>query len=104
MSKTTNRPDPLIALADMQIITCESLQRIRAVAKCALRSLETESGVRDLEAIAWALKSIILDADIASMDVSQEAENHGIQNIDEAFERRFLASTAAHSKTQVAKG
>lgn len=48
--------------------------------------------------------SIIRDADMASMDVSQEAEHDRIQNIDDALERRFLAGNGAHSKTQMAKG
>jgi hypothetical protein len=95
MTKPTNEITAtkklLISLENMSDLARGSLSRIRGIAKCALFAMETDSGVRDLEAIAEALKAIILDADMSHNDVGCEAENHGIQTIDKDWERRLHA-------------
>ncbi len=89
INETTTDQTLLISLENMSCTALGALARIRGIAKCALRAMETDSGVRDLEAIAEALKAIILDADMAHNDVGCEAENHGIQTIDKDWERRL---------------
>jgi hypothetical protein len=81
-------------LVDMHALTNGAFSRIRGVAQCALRALETEGGVRDLESIAQALSAIALEAELAHNDMSMEAERHGIQTIDAAWERRLKAMHA----------
>lgn len=81
----------LIALEDMHCLAAGSLARIRGIARCAMHSLETESGARDLEALAQALQAIILDAEMTHNDVACEAENHGIQTVDPRWLKRLNA-------------
>lgn len=90
-NEITREQKLLSSLDEMHSFASGSLARIRGIAKCALRSLETEDGVRDLAALADALKAIIMDADMTHNDVSCEAENHGIQTIDPAWLKRLNA-------------
>lgn len=81
----------LNTIETMEALASGSLSRIRGIAKCALRALETESGARDLESIAEALQSIILDADMTHNDVGCEAEHHGIKTVDPSWMNRLQA-------------
>ena len=96
MAKTTNEPTTEKSLRDsldnMHALANGALSRIHGMARCALRALETEAGVRDLECIAEVLNAIAIDADMAYNYVAVEAENHGIQTTDAAWERRLKAT------------
>jgi hypothetical protein len=101
MPNPTNEQALLNSLIDMHARSSGALERIRGIARCILRALETEAGVRDLESIADALKAIIMDADCAANDVAVEAETHGIQTTDAAWHRRLAAMPhGAESSTQ----
>lgn len=109
MEQSTNQITPESKLFDslemMHCLASGSLSRIRGIAKCALRSLETDTGARDLEAIAEALKAIVLDADMTHNDVGCEAEEHGIQTIDEGWSKRLTAmANAARFSQSVMRG
>lgn len=94
-NEITTEQKLLSSLEDMHNIASESLSRIKGISKCALRSLETESGARDLEALAEALTAIILDADMAHNDVGCQAEAHGIQTVDQSWLKRLAAMPRA---------
>lgn len=91
MAETQNEQNLLSSLTDMHALSSGAFQRIRGIARCALRSLETESGARDLESIADALTAIAMEAAACHNDVSVEAERHSIQTIDVAWRRRLEA-------------
>lgn len=99
MEKTTNEPTTENSLRNsldnMHALANGALSRIHGMARCALRALETEAGVRDLECIAEVLIAIAIDADMAYNDVGAEAERHGIQTINAAWERRLKAMHSA---------
>lgn len=86
------------SLTDMHSLASGALSRIRGVARCALRSLETETGARDLEAIAEALTAIALEADMTHNDVGVEAEKHGIETMGKDWSNRMSAMCAARKK------
>ena len=90
-NEITREQKLLISLEDMHCLASGSLARIRGIGKCALRSLETEDGARDLGALADALNAIILDAEMTHNDIGCEAENHGIQTTDPAWLKRLSA-------------
>lgn len=96
MDKSTNEIKAeqrlLTALEDMHNLSSGSLSRVKGIAKCAVRALETDSGARDLEAIAQALKSIIMDAETTANDVGCLAEQNGIQTVDKDWMRRLKAA------------
>jgi len=92
------------SLEDMHNMASGSLSRIRGIAKCALRALETESGTHDLEAIAEALKSIALDADMSHNDIGYTAEKHGIKTTCSAWVARLRAMPNERTSTVVAVG
>ena len=89
--KASNEEDLLNSLTDMYALSSGALERTRGIARCALRALETDAGVSDLEAIAGALLAIIVDVDSVHGCVSVEAEKHGIQTIEESWNRRLQA-------------
>lgn len=86
------------SLTDMHALSSGALSHIRGVARCALRALETEGGVRDLESLAEAFSVIALEAEMAHNNVGVEAERHGIQTTDAAWKMRLAAM---HSKVKV---
>lgn len=92
------------ALELVHSLASGTLSRIRGIAKCALLSLETPGGVRDLEAIAEALKAIVLDADMTHNDVGVEVEAFGVKTIDPAWERRLKAMSSEHRRLSFVGG
>ena len=80
------------SLENMHTLASGALSRIRGIARCVLFSLETEIGLNNPEAIAEALQSIIMDADMTHNDVGCEAERLGIQTIDRRRLRRLDAT------------
>jgi len=88
----------LISLEDMHCLADGSLSRILGIAKCAMRALETESGARDLEALAQALQAIILDAEMTHNDIGCEAQNHGIQTLDPRWLKRLDAMSTTSGR------
>lgn len=95
MAETSNEIDLRNALMDVHALSSGSLSRIRAIARCALRALETPRGVRDLESIAGALTAIAQDADIVQNDIDVTAGEYGLQTIDEAWSNRLDAMFGA---------
>lgn len=81
----------LNTLGDMHDLSAGSLSRIRGIARCMLRALETKAGARDLEAMAYALESIVMDVDITRDCICAEASKYGIETVDEAWRRRLHA-------------
>jgi len=79
------------SLDNMHAMASGSLARIRGMARCALRALESPIGARDLESIAEVLKAIAMDADMTYNDVGVEAESNGIKTVDDAWMRRLQA-------------
>lgn len=90
----------MISLEDMYNLSSGAFTRLRGISKCALRALETDSGVNDLEAIAEALKAIILDADMSHNDVGCIAEKHGVQTIDKEWMSRLNARSRARQSAE----
>lgn len=80
---------------DLHAQASGALSRIRGVARCALRSLEAESGARDLESIAEALTAIALEADMSHNDVDVSGQKHGLETMDRAWSNRMAAMYAA---------
>lgn len=76
---------------DMHALASGSLARIRGMARCALRALESPRGTCDLESIAEVLQAIAQDADMVHNDVQVEAERCGIKVIDDAWMCRLQA-------------
>lgn len=79
------------SLTDIHALASGSLERIRGMARCALRALESPRGARDLESIAEVLQAIAMDADAAHNDVGAEAERNGIKTVDDAWMCRLRA-------------
>lgn len=104
IAETPNEQALLSSITDMHALSSGALERIRGVARCALRALETEAGVRDLESIAEALTAIAMDADSVHNDVAVEAEKHGIQTISGSWQRRLNAMPSIHQAEAIQKG
>jgi hypothetical protein len=83
------------SLEDMHALASGSLARIRGMARCALRALESPRGAGDIESIAEVLQAIAQDAEMTHNDVSVEAERQGIKTIDDAWMRRLQAMPKA---------
>jgi hypothetical protein len=93
--KVTPEEKLLSSMEDAHSLASGALSRIHGISKCALRSLETDAGVRDLEAIAEALKAIALDADMARDSIGAIAEEHGIQTTSKEWRIRLKAMAGA---------
>jgi|JI10StandDraft_1071094.scaffolds.fasta_scaffold276694_4 hypothetical protein len=104
MADTSNESSLFASLVDMHALSSGAFGRIHGIARCALRALETDAGVGDLESIAEALMAIAMDADMVGNDVGVEAEKHGIQTIDGAWERRLNAMGSARRGRAIQKG
>lgn len=80
------------SVTDMHALASGSLSRIRGMARCALRALESPRGAADLMSIAEVLQAIAMDADMAHNDVSVEAGRCGVNTVDDAWMRRLQAT------------
>lgn len=103
MAKHTNEQALFNSLTEVHAMANGAFERIHGIARCALLALETDAGVRDLECIAEVLKSIVIESDGAYNDVAVEAEKHGIQTIDAAWERR-LNAIVRRAESSIQKG
>jgi hypothetical protein len=72
-------------------------KEIAAIARLALKSLETPEGYRSLDNIAHALEAICEKADMTGDSINWEAEQAGADYVDEARRRRFDAAYAARA-------
>ena len=87
------------AIEDMRDIADGAFSRISGIAKCMLAALESNYGAADTEALADALQSIILDANMSKNDIGNFSENVGIKNeLCPRWLKRFNA-TPSNAKT-----
>ncbi len=92
------------AIEDILTLSCESFSRIKGIAKCILAALESNHGAADTEAIAYALKSIILDSDMVQDDITYLANINGVDETPcPRWVKRLDARPTMSRKTQGVK-
>ncbi len=87
-----------VALGEVHVLASGALARIRGMALCALRALETPGGVVDLESLAEVLQAIAADSCEARHEVDATAEAAGIKTVADAWIRRLDAIVAARDQ------
>lgn len=82
-------------ITNLDALSQEGFDEIKAIAQLALRSMETPEGAADLEGIAIALQTILGRADDVEDAINTDAGSVGCAWVDVGAERRRSARLAA---------